>query len=123
MKPFNFRLTVAMAALAFVAAFSPSESAFAAISISDQPLFTQNAQPPLMMMVMSRDEQLFNKAYPDYTDLDGDGKLDTTYNNAFDYAGYFDPTLCYGYSGGTFAASGTATTSTSPTTYGAARRP
>jgi type IV pilus assembly protein PilY1 len=109
MKPFNFRLTVAMAALAFVAAFSPSESAFAAISISDQPLFTQNAQPPLMMMVMSRDEQLFNKAYPDYTDLDGDGKLDTTYNNAFDYAGYFDPTLCYGYSGGTFAASGTAT--------------
>lgn len=65
--------------------------------------------PPLIMLVMSRDEQLFNKAYPDYTDLNGDGVIDTTYQNAFDYNGYFDPTLCYAYSGGVFAASATAT--------------
>src|SRR5690606_25946572 len=46
----------------------------------------------------SRDEQLFNKAYPDYTDLDGDGQLDTTYQDKFDYSGYFDSGLCYSYS-------------------------
>ncbi|MGC1551065.1 MAG: PilC/PilY family type IV pilus protein [Rhodanobacter sp.] len=54
--------------------------------------------PPLIMLVMSRDEQLFNKAYPDYTDLDGDGVIDTTYQNGFAYNGYFDPNLCYAYS-------------------------
>jgi type IV pilus assembly protein PilY1 len=66
------------------------------------------AVPPLIMLVMSRDEQLFNKAYPDYTDLNGDGIVDTTYQNAFDYNGYFDPVLCYEYSGGVYSASGTA---------------
>jgi len=64
---------------------------------------------PLIMLVMSRDEQLFNKAYPDYTDLDGDGTVDTTYQNVFDYNGYFDPNLCYTYASGTFSATGSAT--------------
>ncbi|WP_250627149.1 pilus assembly protein [Pinirhizobacter soli] len=64
---------------------------------------------PLIMLVMSRDEQLFNKAYPDYTDLDNDGTVDTTYKNNFDYNGYFDPNLCYTYAGGTFSATGSAT--------------
>ncbi|HXE76779.1 MAG TPA: hypothetical protein VN614_00870 [Rhodanobacter sp.] len=67
------------------------------------------AVPPLIMLVMSRDEQLFNKAYPDYTDINGDGVIDTTYQNAFDYNGYFDPTLCYSYNGSVYAASATAT--------------
>ncbi|WP_156458353.1 hypothetical protein [Rhodanobacter sp. Root627] len=68
--------------------------------------------PPLVMLVMSRDEQLFNKAYPDYTDLDNDGKIDTTYNNAFIYNGYFDPDICYSYSSdsGTYSSSTKATT-------------
>lgn len=77
--------------------------------IEQTPLFIKGVQPPLMMMVMSRDEQLFMKAYADYTDLDGDGLLDTTYQNKFSYAGYFDPDLCYGYSGGRFKAAGRAT--------------
>jgi len=64
---------------------------------------------PLIMLVMSRDEQLFNKAYPDYTDLDNDGTVDTTYKNTFDYYGYFDPNLCYTHANGTFSATGTAT--------------
>ncbi|MBM7093331.1 hypothetical protein JTP67_33480, partial [Streptomyces sp. S12] len=64
--------------------------------IEQTPLFIKGTQqPPLMMMVMSRDEQLFMKAYTDYTDLDGDGLLDTTYQNKFSYSGYFDPNLCY----------------------------
>src|SRR6185312_107555 len=53
--------------------------------------------PPLIMLVMSRDEQLFNKAYPDYTDLNGDGVVDTTYLDTFEYNGYFDPNICYVY--------------------------
>jgi type IV pilus assembly protein PilY1 len=109
MKVFNSKLIGLMALFAFLAAFDPARNAYAAIPISEQPLFTQTALPPLMMMVMSRDEQLFNKAYPDFTDLDGDGQLDTTYQNAFDYSGYFDSRLCYTYSGGVFAATGPAT--------------
>lgn len=64
-------------------------------AIAENPLFLGGNEPPLMMMVMSRDEQLFNKAYSDYTDLDGDGALDITYQDSFDYAGYFDPEFCY----------------------------
>ena len=47
--------------------------------LAQTPLFLGEKSPPLMMMVMSRDEQLFNKAYSDYTDLDGDGTLETPY--------------------------------------------
>jgi type IV pilus assembly protein PilY1 len=61
--------------------------------------------PPLIMLVMSRDEQLFNKAYPDYTDLNSDGVIDTTYQNTFEYNGYFDPDICYDYGSGTFYSS------------------
>ncbi|WP_114239138.1 hypothetical protein [Dyella sp. C9] len=61
--------------------------------------------PPIIMLVMSRDEQLFNKAYSDYTDLNNDGTLDTTYLDSFTYNGYFDPNICYSY--GTMPAGGT----------------
>lgn len=94
----------AAAALSIAAALGVP-SAQAAIDISQVPLFTTVGQPPLMMMVMSRDEQLFKKAYPDYTDLDGDGIIDTTYQNRFEYSGYFDSNLCYSYDNGAFQAS------------------
>ena len=80
-------------------------------NLSQSPLYLSQSQPPLMMMVMSRDEQLFNKAYSDYTDLnpkDNDG-VETTYKDSFEYAGYFDPKLCYNYSSGAFKATGPAT--------------
>jgi type IV pilus assembly protein PilY1 len=54
--------------------------------------------PPLIMLVMSRDEQLFNKAYSDYTPLDESGSIKTTYDDTFTYKGYFDPNICYTYS-------------------------
>ncbi|HEY0335495.1 MAG TPA: pilus assembly protein PilC, partial [Stenotrophomonas sp.] len=65
--------------------------------LSQTPLYAAQSQPPLMMMVMSRDEQLFNKAYSDYTNLDesADNSLETTYQDTFKYEGYFDPALCY----------------------------
>lgn len=55
---------------------------------------------PLVMLVMSRDNQLWHKAYNDYSDLDGDGNLDTTYNDNFEYYGYFHSDFCYRYSNG-----------------------
>lgn len=61
------------------------------------PLQNTGSVPPLVMLVMSRDEQLYIKAYTDYTDLTDNGIPDTTYNNSYDYAGYFDPALCYSY--------------------------
>lgn len=55
---------------------------------------------PLIMLVMSRDEQLFNKAYSDYTELNAsDTAPETTYTDSFTYNGYFDPTICYTFNG------------------------
>lgn len=78
------------------------------VDYTKTPIITVRAAAPLVMLAMSRDEQLFKKAYADYTDLDGDGLLDTSYNNDFDYSGYFDPNLCYNYGSGRFVASGSA---------------
>ncbi|MCE7031780.1 pilus assembly protein PilC [Lysobacter sp. GX 14042] len=91
-----------IAAVAGVAMFAASNSNAARddYQIAQKPLYTGQSVPPLMMMVMSRDERLFTKAYSDYTDLDGDGVVDTTYNDEFSYAGYFDPNLCYDYNNG-----------------------
>ena len=78
-------------------------------TIAQKPLYLGSSEAPLMMMVMSRDERLFTKAYSDYSDLNGDGILDTTYTDSFDYSGYFDSYLCYSYTGGQFKAAAVAT--------------
>ncbi|MGI9281401.1 MAG: pilus assembly protein [Endozoicomonas sp.] len=54
--------------------------------------------PPLVMLAMPVDQQLFQRAYSDYTDLDGDDLIDTTYKDDFNYTGYFDNNWCYEYS-------------------------
>lgn len=97
------RIGVAVAVLAGVAALTiPLRAALGDYDIAQEPLYTKQSQPPLMMMVMSRDEQLFNKAYSDYSDLNEDGTLDTTYLDTFEYGGYFDSKLCYAYNSGVF---------------------
>ncbi len=53
---------------------------------------------PLVMLAMPVDQQLFQRAYSDYTDLDDDGLIDSTYKDDFDYIGYFDSNWCYAYS-------------------------
>ncbi len=73
------------------------------------PALNASAVAPLVMLVMSRDEQLFIKAYTDYTDLDGDGQVDVTYNDNFNYSGYFDPNICYKYGSSQFKGSAAAT--------------
>jgi type IV pilus assembly protein PilY1 len=61
------------------------------------PLFLAQTAEPMVMINMSVDHQLFYKAYDDWTDLDGDGAIDSTYNNAVEYFGYFDSGKCYNY--------------------------
>ena len=58
---------------------------------------TTSPPTPLVMLTMSNDHQLFYKAYTDWDDLDNDGETNTTYDNNFEYAGYFDPQKCYDY--------------------------
>ncbi|POZ50865.1 pilus assembly protein [Methylovulum psychrotolerans] len=88
---------------------------FAAVSFAGQvaqsPLFLTNAAKPIVMLNMSRDHQLYFKAFDDYSDIDGNGIPDTTYMNNFDYYGYFDSSKCYTYSNNEFEPSATAQTS------------
>lgn len=70
-----------------------------ALNLSQTPLFVGQNSKPAIMFAMSRDQELFYKAYPDYSNLNG-GPLtmaDTTYRNDFEYGGYYDPTWCYAY--------------------------
>ncbi|MGI2028819.1 pilus assembly protein [Endozoicomonas acroporae] len=67
------------------------------------PPLISNTSEPLVMLVMSVDHELFKKAYSDYTDLNSDGRLDTSYVDSFDYLGYFDSGWCYQYASGRYS--------------------
>ncbi len=68
------------------------------LELFDQPHLAGESIPPYVMITASKDQQLFKKAYDDYSDLDADGQLDTTYKHTIDYYGYFDAYKCYTYS-------------------------
>lgn len=61
------------------------------------PPTVSDVSTPLVMLVMSRDNYLWHKAYNDYSDLNSDGDLDLTYNDAIEYYGYFHSDFCYEY--------------------------
>src|SRR5690606_8116280 len=69
--------------------------------ISVPPLLS-TVSDPLVMLLLSNDNQLWHKAYSDYSDLDGDGVIDTTYKNSFAYYGYFNSDFCYDYTSNVF---------------------
>lgn len=73
---------------------APSASA----AIAQTPLFLTTPVPPYAILNLSKDHQLFFKAYNDFSDLDGDGVFETTYRHSIDYYGYFDSNKCYSYS-------------------------
>lgn len=73
-----------------------------AITLSSVPLFLNAPVAPIVMLNMSKDHQLFYKAYDDYSDVNKDGDLDTTYNHSIDYYGYFDTQKCYIYTNGRY---------------------
>lgn len=68
-----------------------------ALTPAQAPLFVSSSIPPQVMLDISKDQQLYKKAYNDYSDLDGDGQLETTYKHSIDYYGYFDSYKCYTY--------------------------
>ncbi|MFA7316357.1 MAG: PilC/PilY family type IV pilus protein [Sulfuricella sp.] len=70
----------------------------AAMTIPAGPLYVGAAVPPIVMLNVTKDQNLYQKAYNDYSDLDGDGYIDTTYKHTIDYYGYFDSYKCYTYS-------------------------
>ncbi|UCV29630.1 pilus assembly protein [Ferribacterium limneticum] len=80
--------------------------------IAQDPLFISAQADPRVMLVASRDHQLFIKAYTDYSDLDGDGFLDTAFTPYIEYDGYFNPRKCYTYQNNRFEATSAATTET-----------
>lgn len=82
-----------------------------ALTLSQSPLFISSIEQRVMLTI-SRDHQLSIKAYTDYSDLDGDGSLDTTYNDGFSYYGYFDSEKCYAYSSSRFEPSAAVTANT-----------
>lgn len=83
-------------ALIFGLVLTTLSSLAGAVDIAQKPVFL-NPPDPRVMLVMSRDHQLSMKAYNDYSDLNGDGVLDTTYNDDVEYYGYFNPKRCYTY--------------------------
>ena len=61
------------------------------------PNISLSASKPMMMLNMSRDHQLFYRAYDEFSDLDGDSLPESTYKHSFNYYGYFDSFKCYQY--------------------------
>ncbi len=82
-----------------------------ALTLSQSPLFIASIEQRVMLTI-SRDHQLSIKAYTDYSDLNGDDSLDTTYNDGFSYYGYFDSEKCYAYSNSRFEPSAAVTAGT-----------
>ena len=70
----------------------------AEVKIAKEPMFAVATVPPVVMLNMSVDSQLFFNAYPEFADLTGDGAAEQGYTHAFDYFGYFDSFKCYTYS-------------------------
>jgi type IV pilus assembly protein PilY1 len=66
------------------------------------PNITDFKKQPMVVLNMSKDHQLFYRAYNEYTDIDFDGIPDTSYKHSIDYYGYFDSYKCYNYVGGLF---------------------
>ena len=79
-------------------------------TFASSPIEIVQTVPPIVMLTMSMDHQYFFKAYNDFTDLKGDGKVERTYDDTFNYYGYFHAHRCYRYTDGTtsFAAVGVA---------------
>ncbi|MFT3961168.1 pilus assembly protein [Propionivibrio sp.] len=85
--------------------------------IAQDPLFISAQADPRVMLVASRDHQLFMKAYSDYSDLNGDGFLDTSFVPYIEYDGYFNPRKCYTYQNNRFEATAAATTESVTVTF------
>lgn len=65
-----------------------------------RPPFISEPVPPMVMFEIGRDHKLYYEAYNDGVDLNGDGKIERTYDHSIEYYGYFNPYKCYTHTGG-----------------------
>jgi type IV pilus assembly protein PilY1 len=75
---------------------APTAATYTAIQ-AIPPNIQSTPAKPLVMINLSRDHQLFYRAYNEFSDYDGDGAPDGTYLHTVRYSGYFDTTKCYTY--------------------------
>ena len=80
------------------AAFAPNGTTADADDYNAVPPSSTQTSPPMVMLALSNDHQLYFKSFSDYEDLDGKDGPEITYTHGFDYVGYFDPYKCYVYS-------------------------
>ena len=67
-------------------------------TMAQAPMTVQQPAPPLVMLSVGRDERLYNAAYNNYSDIDGDGTIDADYKpGVITYFGLFDSGKCYQY--------------------------
>ena len=93
--------------------------ASSAVTIPNTPLVTQISAKPMVMLVAGKDHKMFNEAYNDAGDVDGDGKIDIRFKPTIVYYGLFDSGLCYthndkGDNTGLFKPASTTTTGKCP---------
>lgn len=87
--------------LVFLSIVAGHMASWAQLTPAIPPNIVTSTPRPMIMLNMSKDHQLFYRAYDEFSDLDGDSLPETTYKHAFTYYGYFDPYKCYDYSGTT----------------------
>ncbi|MDR2404810.1 MAG: hypothetical protein LBE27_00365 [Deltaproteobacteria bacterium] len=63
------------------------------------PVMATGRTIPRVLMVISKDRKMFQQAYNELVDFDGDGRIDMGFNPAVVYHGYFDSKSCYQYMG------------------------
>ncbi|WP_213957186.1 PilC/PilY family type IV pilus protein [Variovorax sp. dw_954] len=96
----NRWLMRAIGAMVLLAAGLFATSASAVNLTPLPPYLTETKGSPMVMLNLSRDHQLSYKAYNEFSDLDGDGVIETQYSHTYKYYGYFDNQRCYTYDTG-----------------------
>jgi type IV pilus assembly protein PilY1 len=97
-----FKIFVLLLAGLLFSLLSPARlSAVAPIKALYQstPFTSTYRMTPRVLLVLSKHINMFQQAYPGVVDMDGDGRVDTGFNPAVEYVGYFDSRSCYQYLG------------------------
>ncbi len=112
MKPIKSHLQaiglgLCLSSVFFPATVSAQLAAETMANFTSMPIVSAASATPMVVIATSNDHQLFFKAYNDYSDLDKDGDIETTYEHSLNYYGYFDRNKCYDYNSGIFIPSST----------------
>ncbi|MDR1041227.1 MAG: hypothetical protein LBR80_13890 [Deltaproteobacteria bacterium] len=91
-------LAAAALILTFAGARPAGASAPEALNYQNSPITSTGRTVPRVLLVLSKDHKLFQQAYNNFSDMDGDGLPDTGFNPSVIYYGYFDSKSCYSYS-------------------------